>query len=165
PGQTDLADADDVRVVLGDLLLDAIEILVGEPRSIRVESEARPDRLRRGGRRGERLRVGLGVAADGDGAPDIVGQRQPERLPQIRECGIVQMTVAVDDHVAPVQVPATTIRLIRRVGDTVRSRRTRSSPTPSIAASMPRRFPATVTSSTGYASSPFSIQSPTAPRE
>src|SRR5206468_7995460 len=165
PGQADLADAHDAGMVRGDLRLDALEIVLGEIRPVRVKPQARPDRLGRGRRRLERLRVRLGVAPDGDRAPHVVRHRQPERLLEVGECRIVQVTVAVDDHCAVYQVPATTMRPILSVGATVRSRRIRSSPTPSIADSISSRLPATVTSSTGYASSPFSIHCPTAPRE
>ncbi len=149
----------------GDLRLDPLKVLVAEIGPIRVKSQAGPDRLGRGRGRLERLRIRLGVAADGDRAPHVVRHRQPQRLLEVGEHRIVQVTVAVDEHCAVCQVPATTIRPILSVGATVRSRRTRSSPTPSIADSISSRLPATVTSSTGYASSPFSIHCPTAPRE
>ena len=165
PGQADLADAHDPRVMRDDLGLDPLEILVGELGPVGMESQARPDCLRRRCGRLERLGVGLGVAPDGDRAPHVVRHRQPQRLLEVGERRIVQVTVAVDDHRVVYQVPATTMRPILSVGATVRSRRTRSSPTPSIDDSISSRLPATVTSSTGYASSPFSIHCPTAPRE
>jgi apolipoprotein N-acyltransferase len=61
--------------------------------------------------------------------------------------------------------PATVIAAIRRVGQAVADRSSRSLPTTSTSSSMRRRFPAIVTPSTGKANSPFSIHKPEAPRE
>ena len=63
------------------------------------------------------------------------------------------------------QFPATVIRAILMVGEATELRHSRSLPIISIPHSMSFRFPAIVTSSTGWVSSPFSIQIPTAPRE
>ena len=61
--------------------------------------------------------------------------------------------------------PATVMRAILSVGAAIALRGRRSLPTISMSRSMSRRFPAMVSSSTGWASSPFSIHSPAAPRE
>src|SRR2546426_2554306 len=61
--------------------------------------------------------------------------------------------------------PATVMRAILSVGAAIALRARRSLPTISMSRSMSRRFPAMVSSSTGWASSPFSIHSPAAPRE
>src|SRR2546428_333557 len=61
--------------------------------------------------------------------------------------------------------PETTSSAKRMVGEAVQARNSRSSPTASIPRSISSRLPLTVTSCTGYASSPFSIQMPFAPRE
>ena len=61
--------------------------------------------------------------------------------------------------------PATVMRAILSVGAAIALRGRRSLPTISMSRSMSRRFPAIVSSSTGWASSPFSIHSPAAPRE
>ena len=61
--------------------------------------------------------------------------------------------------------PATVMRAILSVGAAIAVRMRRSLPTISMSRSMSRRFPAMVNSSTGWASSPFSIHSPAAPRE
>ena len=61
--------------------------------------------------------------------------------------------------------PATVMRAILSVGAAIALRTRRSLPTISMSRSMSRRFPAMVSSSTAWASSPFSIHSPAAPRE
>ena len=61
--------------------------------------------------------------------------------------------------------PDTTSSAKRMVGAAVDARKSRSSPTASMPLSISSRLPLTVTSCTGYASSPFSIQIPLAPRE
>ena len=161
------ASVDTIALVLREDGVSRVRAAFGypEPGPVGMESQARPDCFRRRRGRLERLGVGLGVASDGDRAPHVVRHRQPQRLLEVGERRIVQVTMAVDDHRVVYQVPATTMRPILSVGATVRSRRTRSSPTPSIDDSISSRLPATVTSSTGYASSPFSIHCPTAPRE
>src|SRR5207245_9352087 len=63
------------------------------------------------------------------------------------------------------RAPETTSSAKRMVGEAVEARNSRSSPTASIPRSISRRLPLTVTSCTGYASSPLSIQMPSAPRE
>src|SRR4030095_17122114 len=89
-------------------------------------------------------RVVGGVAPHRDHAPHVRGKRARERAPHVREGGIVQVAMTIDDH-----APATTMRPMSRVGAAVRSRKTRSLPPPSTAWNMSRRLPATVISSTG----------------
>ena len=67
--------------------------------------------------------------------------------------------------IAPGQLPAIVIRAILMVGEATELRHSRSLPIISIPHSISFRFPAIVISSTGWVSSPFSIQIPTAPRE
>ena len=63
------------------------------------------------------------------------------------------------------QLPLTVIRRMRSVGDADEERHTRSLPTLSTSSSICWRFPAMVTSCTGWTRRPFSIQCPTAPCE
>src|SRR5262245_42230363 len=129
-----------------------------------METEGRPHDLAVGGGDFEGPQIARGIAPDRDDAPDVVLDRPHDRVARVAELGVLEVTVAVDDHCFD-QDPAITMRPINNEGAEVRSRKTRSLPTASTAFHISRRFPATVTSSTGYVNSPFSIQMPTAPRE
>src|SRR5215470_9884560 len=69
------------------------------------------------------------------------------------------------DHPISSYSPAIVMPSMRSVGQAVELRNSRSLPISVMLLSMSFRFPATVTSSTGKASSPFSIHKPLAPRE
>ena len=144
PGEPDLAHRDDARVVLGDLAFHLLEIRVGKRLPFRVEAEHGPHRLAVAVGHRQGARIGGGIAAHRHHTPHVRVQRAHERAPSVREDGVVQVAVAVDDH-----APATTMRPMRSVGAAVRSRKTRSLPTPSTAWNISRRLPATVISSTG----------------
>src|SRR5215813_56790 len=111
-------------MVRGDLCFHEVEICIRELEPVRMEAQGGPHRL--AVERGElqRARVRLLVAADGDRAPNPVIARLSYR-------------------------PATVILPTRTVGAEVRSRKSRSLPTPSMARNMSRRLPAMVISSTG----------------
>ena len=151
PGQPDLAQGHQPRVVGHELRLHARQVLIGQVVPLGMKAHGRPHGLAGGGGRPERADIGLEVAADGDGAPDAVLGGPRERAAQVLVGGIVKVAVAVYEHRddGSCQAPATTILPIRTVGAAVRSRKTRSFPTPSMARNISSRLPATVISSTG----------------
>ncbi len=143
PRQPDLAERDQPRVAGVDLRLH-------RSRSSRVSFHSgwKPIAghtalaLSAGGL--QRALVGGVVAADRDRAPHVVLGRADDGAAYVLEGRVVQVAVAVDDH-----EPATVIRPMSSVGAAVRSRNTRSLPTPSTARNMSSRLPAMVISSTG----------------
>src|SRR5664279_1917676 len=77
----------------------------------------------------------------------------------------VQTFRCVPDPKRQCYSPATVIPSMRNVGDAIDPRNSRSFPISLMFENMSFRFPATVISSTGNVSSPFSIHIPLAPRE
>src|SRR5215813_2843829 len=133
-------------MVRGDLCFHEVEICIRELEPVRMEAQGGPHRL--AVERGElqRARVRLLVAADGDRAPNPVFARAGQPAAYVVVGGVVKVTMTVENHA---EAPATVILPTRTVGAEVRSRKTRSLPTPSMARNMSRRLPAMVISSTG----------------
>ncbi len=167
PREADLPHRGEPPVVLGDLRDDLLEVPVGQGRALGMKPHRRPHALAVPARQPKGLEIARRVGADRDDAPDPRLARARHHRPRVLVDEIGQMAVSVDEHPVPLlyHAPATTMRPMSTVGAAVRSRKTRSLPMPSTRLYISRRLPAIVISSTGYASSPFSIQSPTAPRE
>src|SRR6185295_6902257 len=150
PGQADLAERHEARVVDRHLALDHRKVVVGQLRALGMEAERRPHRLAIGRGHLDRAAIRVGIAPDRHDAPDVMLGGARHRAARVLEGGVVQVTVTVDDHpeLSPYE-PATTMRPISKVGAAVRSRNTRSLPTPSTRFHISSRLPATVISSTG----------------
>src|SRR5215475_13253895 len=133
-------------MIRGDLRFHEVEICIRELEPVRMEAQGGPHRLAVGRGELQRARVRLLVAADGDRAPDPVFARPGQSAAHVLVGGIVEMAVTINDHA---WAPATVILPTRTVGAEVRSRKTRSLPTPSMARNISRRLPAMVISSTG----------------
>ena len=138
PRQPDLAEGDQPRVIRRHLRFHQLEVIVGELEPVGVEAHGRPHALAVGSGQLQGARVGLPVAPDGDRPPHVVLGRPRQGAAHVLERRVVQVTVAIDDHVMFILNMSFILNMpfgMLTVGETVRAIRAeagRRSPTSSL---------------------------------
>ena len=98
PGQPDLSERDEPRVLLRHLALDHGEVFVGEVHPLGMKAEGGPHHLTVGGSGVDRPHIARRVAAHRDDAPDVVLDGARHHGARVTEHRVLEMAVAVDDH-------------------------------------------------------------------